>query len=122
MTDQLIKEIRQQNDAYRKTIGLSIQDVDWDNTPRGRCVMTQGFSSLDMFDKFEALNRLRNFNDFNYENDPYSEHDLGAFKVNQHDIIWKINYYSNDLEDGSEDPSNPDITIRVLTMMLANEY
>ncbi len=37
-------------------------------------------------------------------------------------LFWKINYYDRDLEFGSENPADPAITARVLTIMLAEEY
>lgn len=55
-------------------------------------------------------------------NDPYGEHDFGKVVVNGVSCFWKISYYDNRLEYGSEDPANPDITTRVLTIMLTSEY
>ena len=62
------------------------------------------------------------FNAFSPENDPYDEHDFGAFALRGHEVSWKIDYYDAAMEWGSKDPANPDITTRVLTIMLAEEY
>ena len=63
------------------------------------------------------------FDDFNADNDPHREHDFGSFELNGDKLFWKIDYYSTDDPDlGSEDPSDPAKTERVLTVMLAEEY
>ena len=62
------------------------------------------------------------FNDFSPGNDLHGERDFGAFEHNGQRIFWKIDYYAHDIMHGSEDPTDPQQTVRVLTIMLASEY
>ena len=69
------------------------------------------------------LAKVRNFNNFTKANDPYGEHDFGSFDYNGEKIYWKIDYYYDKSNQYlSENPANPDVTNRVLTVMLADEY
>jgi hypothetical protein len=49
------------------------------------------------------INRLANrtvedgFDDFCHANDPHEEHDFGAFDVDGHTIMFKIDYLDRDL-------------------------
>ena len=56
------------------------------------------------------------------ENDPWGEHDFGALDHQGDRYFWKIDYYALVSETLSQDPSNPALTRRVLTIMLADEY
>ena len=65
---------------------------------------------------------VRTFDQFDGGNDPYREHDFGALTVGEHRVFWKIDYYDRRLEFGSPDPADPQVTMRVLTIMLAADY
>ncbi len=102
--------IRNLNDRFRTT------GID------GKVVCTQGVSALGMPSKLRLYKRVREFNDFNEENDPYGEHDFGKVQFEGTDYFWKIDYYDTNMKYGSEDPSDPQLTTRVLTLMRADEY
>jgi uncharacterized protein DUF3768 len=88
----------------------------------GRVHLTLGVSELPIDVKAQALLRVQSFDDFTKDNDPYKEHDFGRFEVNGQQFFWKIDYYDLNCEFASEDPTNPEVTIRVLTIMLSEEY
>lgn len=103
--------IRELNDAFRK-YGVG----------NGRIVTTSGFHDLSLETQRAVLTAIENYKDFNEGNDPNEEHDFGSVELDGNTIYWKIDYYSLDMENGSEDPANQQITKRVLTIMLAEEY
>ncbi len=50
------------------------------------------------------------------------EDHFGSFELAGHTFFWKLDYYDEALAFGSNDPADPEQTIRVLTIMLAEEY
>jgi hypothetical protein len=88
----------------------------------GKVVITAGVNAIPAVDRMEVLFEVRNFNDFTPDNDPYGERDFGSFEYKGQRIFWKIDYYAPDMQHGSEDPADPKKTVRVLTIMLADEY
>lgn len=83
------------------------------------CTVTRGVAAMGD-DAKEIFVKMRNFTDFTEDNDPYGEHDFGSFTVSGVKIIWKIDYYNEDMS-GWRDPLSPDCN-RVLTIMRADEY
>jgi hypothetical protein len=103
--------VKELNDAFRTTLDQNL----------GKVVMTSGVASLT--DKqIEIYQKVKSFNDFNEDNDPHGEHDFGMFDIGRERFFWKIDYYDENLEYGSEDPADSSKTTRVLTIMLAEEY
>jgi len=62
------------------------------------------------------------FDQFAEDNDPHGEHDFGAFTIDGENLFWKIDYFDLELTAHSLDKANPELTHRVLTMMMASEY
>ena len=98
------------NDGLRRTFA------------RGKVVMTAGVAALPEDALMRVLEGVRHFDEFTSENDPHGEHDFGSFDVAGVTYFFKVDYYSPDMEGGSEDPADPEKTTRVLTIMRADEY
>lgn len=102
--------VRYFNDALRRTL------------TGGRMLATHGVVARGQEFVTEALNGVRAFADFTPDNDPHEEHDFGRLEIEGTRIFWKIDYYDLEERHGSEDPADPALTTRVLTVMLAEEY
>lgn len=102
--------IKQLNDAFRTTfVG-------------GRVVMTAGIAALPRSIQVEIIAKVRGFSVFTPDNDPHDEHDFGALEVKDHKVFWKIDCFDCTMTCGSDDPADAAKTLRVLTVMLAEEY
>ena len=91
----------------------------------GRLMLTSGVLQLAerLGEKVEAIIKyVSQFDQFDEDNDPYGEHDFGAFDYGSESLFWKIDYFAPDLAHGSQDPADSSVTVRVLTIMLASEY
>ena len=88
----------------------------------GGAVMTPGIAALGPEAVKRLVQTLSTYSDFCTANDPYSEHDFGAFDFDGHRVFFKIDYYDRSLTNHSPDPSDPSVTERVITIMLAEEY
>lgn len=88
----------------------------------GQVLLTAGIAAMSSEDKANIISMVQNFNDFTEDNDVYGERDFGSFDYKGEKILWKIDYYDLNHKYMSEDPSNPDITNRVLTIMTVYEY
>ena len=85
-------------------------------------LVTPAIRSLAIETNAAVLERVRTFADFNPENDPSGEHDFGAIELEVEIYFFKIDYYAPDMQSGSDDPADPTKTVRVLTIMRADEY
>ena len=88
----------------------------------GKVMLTLGIRAKSDIEQTEILERVVNFNDFNKNNDVYGEHDYLLFDYKGEKIIAKIDYYDQNYRYMSENPADPTITNRVMTIMLADEY
>lgn len=88
----------------------------------GRIFISQGLVALGGDIVRAALVATQEFSRFDETNDPYGEHDFGAVTVGKHRVFWKIDYYDQSLTSSAVDPSQEQGCVRVLTLMLAQEY
>ncbi len=115
------------NDRARQAMGLVCT-----------AFVTVGFRSLPEADQSQVRELIETYDAFDEDSDPHGERDFGAVYQladgrwtterprarddERERVFWKLDYYDRDLRFGSEDPANPAVTRRVLTIMLADEY
>ena len=105
-----IHQIRCLNDALRKS-GCG-----------GRVLITNGIIERGMEFAQAALKSVEDFAAFTDANDPWGEHDFGSLLVMHQRVLWKIDYYDRAGVFHSPDPSSNKVPLRVLTIMLPEEY
>ena len=88
----------------------------------GMVVMTNGIGALGLGTVNAIFTAVVKFTGFNPDNDPWGEHDCAVLTVDGIRIIWKIDYLDRSRRIHSPDPTDPKVTVRVLTVMLAEEY
>src|ERR1051326_716983 len=76
------EQIARLNDAFRKA-GPEAAPQDW--------VATAGVLALSDFPGL--VQAVRDFDDFNEDNDPWEEHDFGTIPWDNEKTYWKIDYY-----------------------------
>lgn len=110
-TDQVtVAKIAELNDEFRRR-GIG-----------GSRYVTAGIQAEGSEFLVRATAEVAAFNSFDSDNDPYGHHDFGCVIIQGQKIFWKIDYYDQDCKYGSEDPSDPSKTHRVLTIMFSQEY
>lgn len=102
--------IRALNDGFRADL------------TEGLVVMTPHVQQLPEQVRHRLIAAIQRFSDFSPGNDPYEERDFGTVQLGTERYFWKIDYYDLDLRYASPDPGDPAVTIRVMTVMRADEY
>jgi hypothetical protein len=98
------------NDAFRRSFS------------GGRVVMSARVSALPSVARAALLAAVRGFDRFDADNDSDDEQDFGRVALAGYRCFWKIDCYDLGQRFASPDPADPAVTIRVLTVMLAEEY
>ena len=102
--------IRDLNDAFRTSLA------------GGVVLMTAGVMALGPEAQARILAAVRAFDAFTPDNDPWREHDFGAVEIDGERVFFKIEYYDLTRAMHSPNPADPNVTERVMTIMLAGEY
>jgi len=84
--------------------------------------MTRGIAALGSLLVLKIDQAVRGLDALTPDNDPYGEHDLGSFTVEGHVVMFKIDADDLDPQYASPDPTDPNVTCRIMTLMLAEEY
>jgi Protein of unknown function (DUF3768) len=92
------------------------------NLTVGTAFITVGVAALGAEAVARIVKTIAVYDDFCHANDPHEEHDFGSFEVDGHTIFFKIDYFDKTLASHSPDPTDPSVTERVITIMLAEEY
>lgn len=104
------EQIAQLNDTLRKT-GTG-----------GTVVVTRGVMNLTGFDMAMLIAEVASYSEFDPDNDPHGERDFGDLTLFGENLLFKVDYFDRDMEFGSNDPADPEVTVRVLTVLLAREW
>ena len=102
--------IRELNDGFRTTF------------TDGRVMMTAGVNEMEPEARARLIAAVRSFDRFEKGNDPHGEHDFGSVEIDGEKFFFKIDYYDLAMSQHSVDAANSEATIRLLTIMHADEY
>lgn len=108
--DERAKKIAELNDEFRLNPHLGEFRINVGVLAKGKEIVCQ------------AVALTRTFSEFNEANNPHGERDYGRFELQGDTYLWKIDYYDNEMLFHSPDPTDPNVTVRVLTLMLKEEY
>lgn len=88
----------------------------------GMMVISRGVAALPRARWADVIIAVAQFDNFTKDNDPYGEHDCAVVEVGDLTVIFKFDYFDPTMLYHSDDPSDPKVTRRVMTIMLADEY
>lgn len=88
----------------------------------GRILQTVGVQALDEAKRRAVFAAIRRFDGFTPDNDPHGEHDFGEITIGGISVMFKIDYHDLSGHHHSSDPADPAVTLRVMTIMLSDEY
>lgn len=115
------------DDHVKKTLAQNTQIIRHLNDQMrttgqgGKMVLTRGVAALAPDTLAQLINAVRTFDTFTRDNDPWGEHDFGGILLDGQQYFWTINAYDLNLEYGSPDPTDPTVTRRLLTILMAEE-
>jgi len=94
------------------------------NTGHHRILATPGINALGSDVVQEILHAVLSFKeeDFRESFDPWGDRDMIVVELKGQKIFGKIDTYDPSMEFMSPDPADDLVTVRVLTLMLSEEY
>jgi hypothetical protein len=108
------RRIRDLNDTFRRQqSNAAFMLGEFFKTPR--------IMELPWGEQWAIVDKVKKFEYFDLRLDPNELHDFGAFVHKDQRIFWKIDYIDPKLTRRSDDPSDPERTVRMLTIHLAED-
>ena len=104
---QKTQDIAKGNDIFRRDFNQE------------KIILTPGVESSPY--RNAIIESVKNFDDFNENNDPYGERTFAAFYVHGEKYFFKIDFFTSEFEAGA-DPYEDSTFKRVLTVMRSDEY
>ena len=111
--------IAAQNDAFRRSIA---QFATGPNVPKGKVVMTRGVAEQSADFQRELITKVMGFDAFDTDSDPYGWHEMGVIEISDRTVWFKIDLLDVNYAYGAEDPTDPNQTRRVMTLLFPSEY
>jgi hypothetical protein len=108
--DEWTSDVRALNDKLRRL------------EASGEIFIAGGLANAEADEIVKAVEQVKNYAAFDAKDDPYGEHDFGSFEIDGQSYMWKIDYYDLAMENLSENPADPKVTHRVLTIFYAEDY
>lgn len=99
------------NDYLRMTFNINV----------GHAIISRGINELPKADRDGLVQAVKNAHVFPPESDPYGHHDFGQVFYEDHEAVWRMEYYDRECRNKSEDPADLSKTYRVLRIMLPQE-
>jgi hypothetical protein len=84
--------IRELNDEFRSAKRFVLGSMAF-----GQVVITRSIEAKGNTFVLHAFERVRTFDAFTKDNDPYGEHDFGSFEFDGENVFWKIDLYEREV-------------------------
>lgn len=101
---------RELNDTFRRT------------GQGGVTLISMGVHELGAKAVVDIRKDIASITSFTSEDDPEGMRDFGSISHNGRLIYWMIEHYDKDISNEADDPSNPEETTRVMSIILSTEY
>ncbi|AGC36153.1 DUF3768 domain-containing protein [Rhizobium phage RHEph10] len=108
--DEWTSDVRALNDKLRR------------GQTSGTIAIAGALANAEQEEILAAARQVMDYAAFDPKDDPHNEHDFGSFEIEGQRYMWKIDYYDLAMENLSENPADPKVTNRVLTIFYAEDY
>jgi Protein of unknown function (DUF3768) len=109
-------------DQLRAECFATLDDHLRKNPTADIAIMTPGIAALGQAAADRIITTITTFDDFCHANDPGDDHDAASFEAEGRTISFKIDHYERPPVSSSLEPPQQADRVRIITVMLAEEY